>query len=136
MKICRRFLFVCAGNVDRSRTGEITFKRELESLGFKVGKFDESRGFDFYVGSAGLSVAEKDIFNGSTQLTSNMVRRANRIFSIDSAITEGLRRDYNVSLKRIVQLDIQDFRNLIVEEEANSLYDEFKRKLEAYLPRK
>ncbi len=131
-----RNLFVCSGNVDRSVAGEIIFREGLEKKGFSVGKFSDLDGFDFYVGSAGIDVAEKDKMNGSMQLTEDMARRANRIFSIDEMITTELMSKYGVRKSKIVQLDIFEGRSLMVYEEAISLYGEFRRKLEKYLPRR
>jgi protein-tyrosine-phosphatase len=130
-----KYLFVCVGNVDRSKAGEDIFKVMLRERGFSVGEFFENDGFDFYVGSAGIEVSQAHKPQ-SVQLTRVMTRRAGRIFSVEDFVTKSLVEDYNVSARKIIQLDIEDGRSLIIEEEAQSLYSEFRRKLRDYLPRK
>jgi hypothetical protein len=128
-----RYLFVCMGNVDRSVAGETVFKELLEREGFNVGKLNEKKICDFYIGSAGLFVSASNLVNGSVQLTKVMARRVGNIFSSDSHVTRGLVTNYNVPIKKIIQLDVEDGRSLIVPEQANELYEEFRRKLGGYL---
>ncbi|MEI7718701.1 MAG: hypothetical protein WCI72_02445 [archaeon] len=130
-----RYLFVCVGNVDRSVAGEIILRELLEKDGFDVGKLNERRGHDFYVGSAGIEVSEANKPQ-SIQLTKEMTRRVGRIFSVEDFVTNGLINNYSVPTRKIFQLNIEDGRSLLIEEEAQSLYDEFRRKLADYLSRK
>ena len=128
-----RYLFVCMGNVDRSVAGESIFRELFGARGFDVGKLNERKGHDFYVGSAGLIVSNANVMNGSVQLTNEMARKVGTVFSIDALVTKGLVKSYNVPGRKIVQLDIEDGRSLLIEEEAQSLYGEFRRKLTDYL---
>lgn len=135
MKFEDRYLFVCMGNVDCSKAGESIFKAILEERGFLVGRLNEKKGFDFYVGSAGIEVSESHKPQ-SVQLTREMTRWVGRIFSVDDFVTKGLINNYGVPIRKIFQLDIEDGRSLLIEEEAQSLYVEFRRKLTDYLSRK
>ena len=128
----KRNLFVCIGNVDRSKAGELVYSQLLREGGFSVGPF-ESRGvFDFYVGSAGILVSAQNEFNGSVQLTVEMARRADRIFSVEDLVTRRLIESFGAKLGQIVQLDIEDGRSLIVPEQASDLFMEYVQKLEKY----
>jgi predicted protein tyrosine phosphatase len=134
MIFLKRNLFVCVGNVDRSKAGEMIYSQMLREQGFLVDNFFSIRDADFYVGSAGIQVSAEAEFNGSIQLDWRMVEAANRIFSIDEFITQALVRDFSAKRERIVQLDIQDGRSLIVSEQAKSLFEEFREKLRGYVP--
>jgi len=127
-----RYLFVCMGNIDRSVAGEAIFRELLENKGFNVGKLNEKRGHDFYVGSAGVCVSNSNAVNGSIQLTNDMVRKVGNIFSVDFAVTKCLTENFRVPERKIIQLDIEDGRSLIVPEQANELYTEFRMKLGKY----
>lgn len=130
----KRNLFVCQGNVDRSVAAADMFGVMLRGRGFRVGKLEDVDGFDYYIGSAGLCVSAQNAFNGSVQLTTDMIGRAERIFVADGRILHDLLKEYKIAGKMFVQLNIEDGRSLIVPEQAEDLYAEVRRKLRAYMP--
>lgn len=134
MNYPKRNLFVCLGNVDRSPAGEGVYFEMLRERGFKVGPFTSMDVFDIYVGSAGIEVSAQNAFNGSVQLTSELACLADRIFSVDDAVTLRLRNQFGVRRDQIVQLDIEDGRSLLVPDQARSLFEEYRRKLADYVP--
>ena len=133
-EMIKRNLFVCQGNVDRSRAGEGVYFEMLREMGFRVGPFTSLEIFDFYIGSAGVEVSAPNAFNGSIQLTSGLVELADRIFSADDLITLRLVKDFAVRREQIVQLNVEDGRSLIVPDQAESLFREYRQKLKDYLP--
>ncbi len=130
----RRNLFVCQGNIDRSKAGELIYSQMLKEAGFKVEDFFSIRDADFYVGSAGIQVSAEAEFNGSVQLDWRMIEAADRVFSIDESITLVLVKDFSARRERTVQLDIPDGRSLLIPEQAESLFREFREKLRGYVP--
>ena len=132
----KRNLFVCVGNVDRSKSGEEVYRQMLQERGFIVEPFASIADVDFYVGSAGIEVSAPNAFNGSVQLTSGLVALANRIFSVGELVTQRLVVDFGAHPREIIQLDIEDGRSLLVPDQARSLYGEFFLKLMPYVPQR
>ena len=130
----KRNLFVCVGNIDRSKAGELVYIDLLKQNGFQVGHFWSMDVFDFYVGSAGIEVSAQARFNGSTQVNSPMVSLADRIFSVEDNVTQRLVNYFGAGLDKIIHLNIEDGRSLIVPEQAKSLFEEYRFKLKQYVP--
>lgn len=105
-----KYLFVCYANINRSIVGERIFKKMLLERGFRVGGFQDSGEFDFYVGSAGINPEDK-----SKEFSLSMVEGVRNVFVADEHIRRLLKSDYKYEDEsRLVNLDFRIFMILVM----------------------
>lgn len=127
-----KYLFVCYANKNRSVVGERVFREMLLERGFRVGGFQDSGEFDFYVGSAGINAEEE-----SRCFRLEMVEGVKTVFVADERIQRMLKHDYQYDDEsRIVNLDVPDRYDVSIEKEKRALEGVMARKLVFYLPRR
>jgi len=127
-----KYLFVCYANKNRSITGERVFREMLKERGFRVGGFNDSGDFDFYVGSTGINPEDQ-----SRCFRLEMVEGVRTVFVADERIQRFLKRDYQYDDEsKIVDLDIQDDYDIREERHKKALERIMAAKLVFYLPRR
>jgi protein-tyrosine-phosphatase len=127
-----KYLFVCYANINRSIVGERICKDMLIRRGFRVGGFQDSGEFDFYVGSAGINPEDK-----SREFSISMTEGVRNIFIAHELTRRLLKSDFQYEDdSRIVNLHIKDSYDISVPEEKRVLENILRRRLAPYLPRR
>ncbi len=127
-----KYLFVCYANINRSIVGERICKEMLIRRGFRVGGFQDSGEFDFYVGSAGINPEDK-----SREFSISMTEGVRNIFIAHELTRRLLKSDFQYEDdSRIVNLHIKDSYDISVPEEKRVLENILRRRLAPYLPRR
>jgi protein-tyrosine-phosphatase len=134
----QKYLFVCAANVNRSKTGEEVFKRMLEEKGFSVGTLgtlDQMLESDFYVGSAGTDIDFMNLRQG-VQYTPEFGNLADKIFVADARVYVDLKEYFRVSEDKMINLGIRDRYDIKLPNERRNLQRIMRKKLAPYVPEK
>ena len=127
-----KYLFVCYANINRSIVGERIFKEMLTKRGFRVGGFQDSGEFDFYVGSAGINPEDK-----SREFSISMVEGVRNVFVAHEITRRLLKSDFQYEDdSRIVNLHIKDDYDIDIPREKTILENILRRRLAPYLPRR
>lgn len=131
----QRYLFVCAANVNRSKTGETVFKKMLEEKGFSVGSLEQVMGFDCYVGSAGTDIDFMNLKEGR-QYTVELATSVDKIFAADGFVYRDIKEYFRTSEDKMVNLGIRDRYDITIPNERSNLRRIMRKKLAPYVPEK
>lgn len=112
-KFPQRFVFVCNGNLNRSPTAERIAREGLIKRGHTVGTLKDTKGFDFYVGSAGIFVDdwkdELDSYGARTvQYENEIGDSVDRVYLMGKDVVEPFCSEYDIPFSKLENLGVTD----------------------------
>ena len=129
----RSILFVCRANINRSPTGERTFRHMLKERGYRVLDPEDKRttgDYEIEIHSAGT-----DPFNDiGRKLDFQTADAADLIFTFEEGLEYALVHGFFQSKEKIINLDIPDHYSIDNDSDEYNLRRILRRKLTPYIP--